>query len=76
MTKDQQMQVRQLQEQQGNNPDTKQASTEAVIAAVEAQLGINSQPKKGDGKKRGRDSQRTNVGKKQRESCNYLQCIA
>ena len=51
MTKEHQMQVRNLCEQQGIKPTTKQQSTDARVAALEAKLGISSQPKKGDIKK-------------------------
>ena len=43
MTKEQQMQVRKLHEQQGMKPAVNQSSEGARIAALEAQLGISSQ---------------------------------
>ena len=52
MTKEQQIQVRKQQEQQGIKPIPKQTSIEARIAALEAQLGVSSQPKEGDFKKK------------------------
>ena len=53
MTKEQQMQIRMLCEQQGMMHALKQTSAEAMIAALEARLRINSQPKEGDVKKGG-----------------------
>ena len=50
MTKEQQMQVCKLHEQQGIKLTMKQTSAEAMIAALEAKLKITSQPKKDDGK--------------------------
>ena len=52
MTKDQQMQVRKLFKQQDIKPTSKQTSTDARIAALEAQFGLSSQPKEGDVKKK------------------------
>ena len=48
MTRDYQMQVRKLHEQQGIKPTVKQTSAEARIAALDAWLRIHSQPKEGD----------------------------
>ena len=48
MKTEQQMQVRELCEQQGIKLTTKQTSAEARIAVLEPQLNISSQPKKGD----------------------------
>ena len=52
MTKEQQMQVCKLCEQQGIKPSPKQTSTDARIAALEAKLRITYQPKEGDVKKK------------------------
>ena len=52
MMKEQQMQVHKLHEQQGIKLAVKQTSADASIAALEAKLGINSQPKEGDVKKK------------------------
>ena len=68
------MQVKKLHEMQGIKLAVKQTSAEARIIALEAQLGINSQPKKGDVKLEG-ETPETSVGKNQRESCNNLQGI-
>ena len=46
------MQVRKLREKQGNKPAMRQTKTDARIAALEAKLGIASQPKQGDVKKK------------------------
>ena len=46
------MQIRKLQEQQGIKPAAKQTSTATRIAALEAQVGISSQPEEGDVKKK------------------------
>ena len=53
MTKEQQVQVHKLHQQQGINSIAKQTSKDAKINALEAKLGINSQPKEGDIKKKG-----------------------
>ena len=42
MTKEQQMQVHELHEQQGIKPAIKQTRTDARIAALEEKFGINS----------------------------------
>ena len=52
MTKEQQMQVRKLHEQQSIKPTTRQTSRDARISALEAQLRISSQPKEGEVKKK------------------------
>ena len=52
ITKVQQMQLHKLHEQQGIKPATKQTSADARIAALEAKLGIASQPKEGNAKKK------------------------
>ena len=46
------MQVRKLCEHQGIKPATKQTNADARIATFEAKLGIASQPKEGDVKKK------------------------
>ena len=51
MMKEQQVQVRKLQEQQCIMPIAKQPSTYTRIAALEAWLGIKFQPKEGVAKK-------------------------
>ena len=51
-TREQEMQVRKLHEQQGIKPTMKQTSVDTRIAALEAKVGITSQPKKGDVKKK------------------------
>ena len=51
MMREQQMQDRRQHEQQGIKPVTMQTSADASIAALEAKLGIRSQPKEGDVKK-------------------------
>ena len=51
MTKEQQMQVRKLHEQQGIKPTMRQTSADMRIAALEAKLGVSSQSKEGDVKK-------------------------
>ena len=51
MTKEQHMQIRKLQEQQGIKPAAKQKGADARIAALEAKLRISSQPEEGDIKK-------------------------
>ena len=43
VTREQQMQVRMLQEQQGIKPTMRQTSTDARISALEVKLGITSQ---------------------------------
>ena len=48
MTREQQMQVRKLCEQQGIKPAVKQTSADARISVLEAKLGITSQPVQGD----------------------------
>ena len=48
LTKEQQMQIRKLHEQQDIKPAVNQTSADAMVAALEAKLRINSQPKKGD----------------------------
>ena len=48
MCREQQMQVRKLQEQQGIKPTYKQPITEAWIAALKNQLEVNSHPEEGD----------------------------
>ena len=62
MTKEQQMQVCKLHEQQSIKPAIKQTSADARIAALEVNHGINYQPKDGDVKKLGRNFQRINMG--------------
>ena len=52
MTKDQQMQVCKLHEQQVIKPAEMQTSMDARIVALEAKLGLKSQPKEGDVKKK------------------------
>ena len=52
MTRDQQIQVRKLQEQQGIKPTTWQTGTDPRISALEAKLWIAFQPEQGDVKKR------------------------
>ena len=52
MTREQQMQVRKLQEQQGIKPAARQTSADATISALEAKLGIASQTKLGDVKEK------------------------
>ena len=52
MSREQQMQVRKLCDQKGIKPAMKQTSAEARIAALEAHLGMISQPK-GDAKQEG-----------------------
>ena len=52
MTKEQQVQICKICEQQGIKPAMKQTSTDARIAALEAKLGINSQLKEGNTKKK------------------------
>ena len=52
MTREQQMQVCNVHEQQGIKPNMKQTSTDARIAALEAKLGITSQLEEGDVKKK------------------------
>ena len=52
MPKEQQTQVPKLHEQQSIKPTMKMTSANARIAALEAKLGINSQPKEGDSKKK------------------------
>ena len=52
MTKEQQMQVCKLHEQQGIKPTTKKTSTDARIAAIEAKLRIHCQLEEGDVKKK------------------------
>ena len=46
------MQVHMLWKQQGTKPTTKQTSTDARIAALDAKLRINSQPEEGHIKKK------------------------
>ena len=46
------MQVRKLHEQQDIKPATKQTSTDTRIAALEAKLGISSQPEEGEVKEK------------------------
>ena len=53
MSRDKQMQVKKLHEQQGIKPVTKQIRAEARIAALKAQLGINSMLEEGDAKQEG-----------------------
>ena len=53
MTKQQQMQVRKLHKQQAIKLAVKQTSAEARISALEAQLGIISQPEESGIKKIG-----------------------
>ena len=52
MTREQQMQVRKPQEQQGIKPTMRQTSTDARISSLEAKLGITSQPEQGDVKEK------------------------
>ena len=52
MTREQQMQVRKLHEQQGIKPPMQKTGTDTRISALEAKLGIASQPKEGDVKKK------------------------
>ena len=54
--KKEQMQVRELHEQQDIKPTAKQPSADARIAALEAQLGISSQLSMGDNKKKEGDT--------------------
>ena len=56
MTKEQQMQVRKLYEQQDMKLATKQTIEEARIAALQAKLGISCQPKEDDVKKKERET--------------------
>ena len=57
------MQVRRLYEQQSIKSTVKQSSAEARIPALEAQLGINSQPKEIDiAKKEGKIPQNQHGG--------------
>ena len=51
MSREQEIRVRELCKHQGIKPAMKQTSAEVRIAALEAQLGIKSQPKKGDDEK-------------------------
>ena len=62
MFSEQQMQVRKLHEQQGIKPTAKQTSAEARIAALKVQLGINSQTKESDAKKKGGETFEEPVG--------------
>ena len=55
MTKEQQMQVHRLCKQHGIKPAVKQTSTDTRITALEAKLGIISQPKKGYVKQKERE---------------------
>ena len=48
ITKEQQMKVRKLCEQQGIKPAVKMTSADTRIAALEAKLGVSSQPKEGN----------------------------
>ena len=48
MSREQQMQVRKLQEQQGINPISKQPNAETRKAALETQLTVHYQPDKDD----------------------------
>ena len=52
MTRKQRWKVHKFHEQQGIKPIMKQTSTDARIVALEAKLGIASQPKEGDVKKK------------------------
>ena len=52
MTREQQIQVSKLHEQQGIKPIAKQTSADARIAALDAKFRIASQPKEGDVKKK------------------------
>ena len=72
MTRDQQMQARKLQEQQGIKPPTQQTSADARISALEAQLGITSQPKQRDVKKKKEGLPKKISGEKQGKSCGDL----
>ena len=64
------MQVKILSRQQGIKPATRQYSEETQIASLESQVRNNAKPENGDVmKKGGRDSQRSTVKEKQRESC-------
>ena len=65
------MQLKKLQEKQGIKPAMKQNS---MTIALEAQLRINSQPKKGDVKLEW-DTSKIPIKENQRESCNTLQDI-
>ena len=56
MFKKQQMQVNKLCKQHAIEPITRQTSAKARIAALGAQLGVNSQPKEGDVKKKERET--------------------
>ena len=51
MTKEQQMQVQKLHEQQGIKPTMKQMSTDIKIATLETKLRVSSQPEEDDVKK-------------------------
>ena len=53
MSREQQMQIRKMHEQQDIKLVAKQFCTEARIAALEAQLMIDSQPGEGEIKKKG-----------------------
>ena len=44
MTKEQQIQIRKLQKEQGIKPTSRPTSTETKVAALEAKLGVSSQP--------------------------------
>ena len=56
MRKEQQMQVHKLHEQQGIKLASKQPNADARIAALDTKLGIHSQPKEGDVKKKEREA--------------------
>ena len=60
MSREQQMQVSRLCKQQGIKPASKQPSAVVRIAAIKAQLSVNSQPEEGD------------VRKKEGETTTYL----
>ena len=55
MSREQKMQVRKLQEQQSIQPTSKQLITEVRIAALKAQLRVNSQLKDSDVMERERE---------------------
>ena len=70
MSKEKQMQVKKLYEWQAIKPAAMQTSAEARIAALEAQLWINSQPEKGNAKHMG-ETPEEQCGEKQ--SCCDMQ---
>ena len=73
MLRKQQMQVRKLHEQQGIKPATKHTNAKARIAALEAQLMINSQPKEGDAKQKDGETPREPERGKNRGNPNVTQ---